>query len=685
MPDDGIEAVQIRLDELRHLIERYNYEYFVLDQPSVSDAEWDALMRELRAIEAEHPELITPESPTQRVGAKPQAGFAEIQHPLPMLSLSNVYSEEELGAWAARAERFAGTSDFHFITEPKIDGLAVALTYIDGRLHHGATRGDGFVGDDISANLRALQSIPKQLTTPSTLSMPQTIEVRGEIYMRRSDFEALNERLLAAGSKLFMNPRNAAAGSLRQKDATITGQRPLRLFSYQIGYVEGGQIPRTHWDALALLQELGFETSIDAARHDTIAQVWERCQHWLERRVELDFEIDGTVIKIDEFRVQDEVGYVAREPRWATAYKFPALQQTTKLLDIGINVGRTGTLNPLAYLEPINIGGVTVSRATLHNEDEIARKDLRIGDYVVVQRAGDVIPQIVKAIEERRTGAEVPYQMPDHCPSCGTPVHREPGVAMRYCTNAACPAQLKERMHHFVGRAAMDIDGLGAKLADRFIELGWVHDIADIYKLDWEAVANLEGLGEKSAENLRESVERSKARPLWRLIHGLGIRHVGARTAELLAGRFGSIDALMAASEAEIAAVGGIGGVVAASIAEFFGEERNREVIRKLQAAGVQTGDGRTEANGARHPLNGLTLVLTGRLEGMTRPAAEEQLRRAGANVTNAVSKKTSAVIAGADAGSKAEKARGLNVPVLDESELVAMLDGRIPDVLRRT
>ncbi len=685
MPDDRTEAVERRLDELRHLIERYNYEYFVLDQPSVSDAEWDALMRELRAIEAEHPELITPESPTQRVGAKPQAGFAEIQHPLPMLSLSNVYSEEELKAWAARAERFAGTSDFHFITEPKIDGLAVALTYIDGRFHHGATRGDGFVGDDISANLRALKSIPKQLTSPSTLPMPKTIEVRGEIYMRRSDFEVLNERLAEAGSKLFMNPRNAAAGSLRQKDAAITGQRPLRLFSYQIGYVEGGEMPRTHWDALALLRELGFETSIDAARHDTIAEVWERCQHWLERRVELDFEIDGTVIKIDEFHVQDEVGYVAREPRWATAYKFPALQQTTKLLDIGINVGRTGTLNPLAYLEPVNIGGVTVSRATLHNEDEIARKDLRIGDYVVVQRAGDVIPQIVKAIEERRTGAEVPYRMPDHCPSCGTPVHREPGVAMRYCTNAACPAQLKERTHHFVGRAAMDIDGLGAKLADRFIDLGWVHDVADIYNLDWKAVAHLEGLGEKSAENLRESVERSKARPLWRLIHGLGIRHVGARTAELLASRFGSIDALMAASEAEIAAVGGIGGVVAASIADFFGEERNRELIRKLQAAGVQTGDSRTDANGARHPLDGLTLVLTGRLEGMTRPAAEEQLRRAGANVTNAVSKKTSAVIAGADAGSKVEKARGLNVPVLDEADLVAMLDGRIPDVLQRT
>ena len=685
MAEDQIEGVQRRLDELRQLIERYNYEYFVLDQPSVSDAEWDALMRELRTLEAEHPELISPESPTQRVGAKPQAGFAEIKHPLPMLSLSNVYNDDELRAWAARAERFAGTDAFHFVTEPKIDGLAVALTYVDGRFHHGATRGDGFVGDDMSANLKALESIPKRLNEPSSLPLPKTIEVRGEIYLRRSDFEALNERLAEAGTKLFMNPRNAAAGSLRQKDARITGQRPLRLFSYQIGYIEGGTMPRTHWDALALLRVLGFETSIDAKRHEAVEQVWERCQYWQERRVELDFEIDGTVIKIDEFNVQDEVGFVAREPRWATAFKFPALQQTTRLLDITVNVGRTGTLNPLAHLEPVNIGGVTVSRATLHNEDEIARKDLRIGDYVVVQRAGDVIPQIVKAIEERRTGDEVPFTMPDRCPACDTPVHREPGVVMRYCTNAACPAQLKERTHHFIGRSAMDIDGLGAKLADRFIDLGWVRDVADIYTLDWEAVANLEGLGEKSAENLLESVERSKTRPLWRLIHGLGIRHVGARTAALLANRFGSMASLMARSGAEIAAVGGIGGIVAASISDFLQEERNRALVAKIEAAGVRTGDGRVTDGGVEHPLDGLTLVLTGRLETMTRPAAEEQLRRAGANVTSSVSKKTSAVIAGADAGSKAEKARSLNLPVLDEDDLGELLQGNLPAPLQKS
>ncbi|MBA2276515.1 MAG: NAD-dependent DNA ligase LigA, partial [Chloroflexia bacterium] len=451
MPEDQIEDIQRRLDELRQLIERYNHEYFVLDQPSVSDAEYDPLMRELREIEARHPELVTPESPTQRVGARSRAGFAEVRHPLPMLSLSNVYAEDELRAWAARATRFAGTDEFRFVTEPKIDGLAVALTYVDGVFHHGATRGDGFTGDDISPNLRVLSSFPKKLTPLHSRPAPATIEVRGEIYLRRSDFAALNDGIANAGGKLFMNPRNAAAGSLRQKDVSVTATRPLQLFSYQIGYLEGGAMPTNHWDALALLRELGFETSIDAARHDSVEQVWTRCQHWLERRAELDFEIDGAVIKIDEFRVQNEVGYVAREPRWATAYKFPAIQQTTRLLDININVGRTGTLNPLAILEPVNIGGVTVSRATLHNEDEIARKDLRIGDTVVVQRAGDVIPQIVKVIEERRSGDEVQYVMPDTCPSCGAPVHRERGVAMRYCTNAACPAQLKERAHHFVG------------------------------------------------------------------------------------------------------------------------------------------------------------------------------------------------------------------------------------------
>jgi len=676
--------LQRHVDELRQQLDQFAYEYFVLDQPTASDAEYDALMNELRQIEAEHPELVTAESPTQRVGSYSKSEFAEIIHPRPLLSLSNVYNEEELAAWSQRALRFGGVDHLEYVTEPKIDGLAVALTYVGGVLDHAATRGNGFVGDEITANIRAIRSIPTRLRNPQHFDLPQTIEVRGEIYMRKSDFEDLNARMAENGGKLFMNPRNAAAGSIRQKDPGITAQRPLRLFAYQVGYANGATFPANHFESLRWLQELGFTTSLDAERHDTIESVWGACQAWLERRASLDFEIDGTVIKVNDFALQEEIGYVARDPRWATAYKFPAVQQTTKLLDILINVGRTGTLNPLAVLEPVNIGGVTVSRATLHNEDEIARKDIRIGDTVVVQRAGDVIPQIVKVIEERRTGNDVPYQMPDKCPSCGTPVHREPGVAMRYCTNAACPAQLKERIHHFISRAAMDIDGFGPNLADRFIDLGWIADASDIYRLDWEQVAGLEGLGEKSAENLQAAIEKSKQQPLWRLIHGLGIRHVGERTSNLIADRFGSLDGLLAATADEIADIPGIGAVVAADVHDFTVEQVNRDLVQRLKDVGLRTEDAGGNGDGAR-PLLGLTLVLTGRLDSMTRPAAEEALRKLGANVTGSVSKKTSAVIAGADAGSKATKAEQLGVPLLDEAALADLVAGTIPDSLKKT
>jgi len=682
-PHPPDENLQRHVNELRQTLDRYAYEYFVLDAPSATDAEYDALMQSLRTIEAEHPELVTPESPTQRVGAFAESDFPSVVHPRPLLSLSNVFNEEEMRAWNQRVERFAGTSNYQFVTEPKIDGLAVALTYIDGVLDHGATRGNGVVGDDITPNIRAVKSIPVRLQRPASWPMPQTIEVRGEIYMRKSEFAALNARMEGDGGKLFMNPRNAAAGSIRQKDPRVTARRPLRLFTYQVGYILGaGEWPRTHWDSLALLRELGFTTSQDAIRLDTIYEVWERSQWWLSRREELDFEIDGMVVKVDNLALQEEIGYVARDPRWATAYKFPAIQQTTRVLDIQINVGRTGTLNPLAVLEPVNIGGVTVSRATLHNEDEIARKDIRIGDTVVVQRAGDVIPQIVKVVEERRTGAEVPYHFPDACPVCGTPVHREPGVAMRYCTNASCPAQLKERLHHFVSRSAMDIEGLGAKLVDRFVDLGWLHDASDIYHLDWDQVAALDGLGEKSAKNLKGSIEASKDQPIWRLLHGLGIRHVGERTATLIADRFGSFAALFAAPVEEITGIAGIGGIVAQSVYDFAQEPVNQALIARLAAAGVRVADERDE-HAENRPLEGLTLVLTGRLDTMSRPEAEERLRQAGANVTSSVSKKTSAVIAGADAGSKAEKAIALKVPVLDEDDLHLLLAGTLPEALQ--
>lgn len=672
---------QRHVDELRQKLDLFAYEYFVLDQPTASDAEYDGLMNELRQIEVKHPELVTAESPTQRVGGYSTSEFGEIEHPRPLLSLSNVYNEQELEAWAQRAIRFSGVDTLRFVTEPKTDGLAVALTYVDGVLDHAATRGNGFVGDDITPNVRAIRSIPTMLRQPKGLAMPTTIEIRGEIYMRKSDFENLNTRMADTGGKLFMNPRNAAAGSIRQKDPGVTAKRPLRLFAYQIGYATGLALPPTHFECLELMGALGFTSSLDAERHDSTRSVWEACQAWLERRTTLDFEIDGTVIKVDSLQLQDEVGYVARDPRWATAYKFPAIQQTTKVLDIVINVGRTGTLNPLAILEPVNIGGVTVSRATLHNEDEIARKDIRIGDTVVVQRAGDVIPQIVKVIEERRTGHETPYQMPDTCPSCGTPVHREPGVAKRYCTNATCPAQLKERIHHFVSRAAMDIDGLGPNLADRFVDLGWLKDVSDIYRLDWSQVAALEGLGDKSAENLREAVEKSKVQPLWRMIHGLGIRHVGDRTANLIADRFGSMPALVDATAEVIADIPGIGDVVAADIHDFTVEQVNRDLVARLETVGVRSRDD-ASAESRRRPLAGLTLVLTGRLDTLTRPEAEATLRRLGANVTGSVSKKTSAVVAGADAGSKATKAEQLGVQLLDETDLGTLLRGELPGSL---
>jgi DNA ligase (NAD+) len=679
MADD---ALQRHVDELRRQLEQWSYQYHVLDAPTVTDAEYDAAFNELRELEDEHPELVTPESPTQRVGAFEQSEFGERQHPRPMLSLSNVYNHEEINAWAARVERFAGTPEFQFITEPKTDGLAVALTYVNGQLDVAATRGNGLVGDDITPNIRALRTIPKKLRDPEMLPMPGTIEIRGEVYMRRSDFEELNRRMEENGGKAFMNPRNAAAGSIRQKDTSITAQRPLRMFAYQIGYILDGEMPSTQWDSLRFLAELGFPTSLDAMRHETVDEVWERAEYWLSRREDLDFEIDGMVIKVDDLSLQDEIGYVAREPRWATAYKFPAIQQTSKVLGIVINVGRTGTLNPLAHLEPVNIGGVTVSRATLHNEDEIARKDIRIGDTVVVQRAGDVIPQIVRVMDEYRTGDEVPFQMPDACPSCGTPTHREPDVAMRYCTNAACPAQRKERIHHYVSRAAMDIEGMGENLADRFVDLGWIEDVSDLYHLDAEQIAALEGFGEKSAQNLQAAIAKSKDQPLWRLIHGLGVRHVGERTAQLIADRFGSMDALLSASQEEIEAILGIGKVVAASVYDFAQEERNQRLVKRLAEAGLTVAEERSTVATER-PLDGLTLVLTGKLDTMTRPEAEAALRAAGANVTSSVSKKTTAVIAGADAGSKAEKANQLGIPVLGEEEIQVLLAGTIPEAIQ--
>lgn len=679
MTDD---ALQQQVTRLRGNLEKWAWEYHVKDAPTVTDAEYDAALNELRAIEAAHPELVTPESPTQQVGAYETSTFAEVHHVRPMLSLGNVFNRDEVLAWGARVERLAEGEPLAFVTEAKIDGLAVALTYVDGRLERAATRGNGLVGDDITPNIRMVKAIPPKLTAPTSRPMPGTIEIRGEVFMRKDDFEALNRRVEEAGGKAFMNPRNAAAGSIRQKDTRITAQRTLSMFGYQIGYVLDGEMPETHWGALQFLQELGFPTGPNIAVSESIDQVWEITQRWLDDRPTLPFEIDGVVIKVNDLGLQEQIGYVAHEPRWAIAYKFPPVQQTTVIEDIQVNVGRTGTLNPLAILRPVNIGGVMVSRATLHNEDEIARKDIRIGDTVIVQRAGDVIPQVVRVMEDRRTGAEVPFVMPDHCPVCGAPTRKEPGEAMRYCTNAACPAQRKERVSHFVSRAAMDIEGLGEKLAERFVDLGWVNDVADIYALDRERLLELDGFGEKSADKLLAAIARSTEQPLWRVLHGLGIRHIGERTAQLLADHFGSFAAMAAATVEEIAEVPGVGEVLAQSLADFFAEQHNQALLRQLAEAGLTMAEERAPVSGASLPLNGLTLVLTGKLDSMTRPEAEAALRERGATVAGSVSKKTSGVIAGDDAGSKAAKAQSLGVPILGEAAIARLLAGDIPPEL---
>ncbi|MCC6944422.1 MAG: NAD-dependent DNA ligase LigA [Thermomicrobiales bacterium] len=660
---------------LRAQIDQWNYEYHVLDRPTVSDAEYDEAFRQLRELEEANPELVTPDSPTQRIGAAPESGFEKVHHPVPMLSLSNVFGREELDAWAMRGLRAAGTSELSFVTEPKIDGLAVALTYDNGALAWGATRGDGTVGENVTENLRTIRSIPLKLRRTEEWAIPERIEVRGEVYMRKADFDRLNERIVEAGGEPFMNPRNSAAGSLRQIDPKNTAARPLSFFAWDIGYVQGGKRPDSHFDTLMMLQAFGFRITLDPRQESSIDEVWDECQRWLERRDNLPFEIDGVVIKVDSYRLQEEMGVVSREPRWATAFKFPAIQKTTVLEDITITVGRTGTLNPTAILQPVNIGGVTVRRASLHNEDEIARKDIRIGDSVVVQRAGDVIPQIVMAIAEKRTGNERVFSMPEHCPVCGSETRRDEGVAMRYCTNTSCPAQLREQLYHFVSRGSLDIAGMGSRLIDRFIDLGWVHDAADLFTLDYEQIAQLEGLGEKSATNLKASVEIAKERPLWRLLNALGIRHVGERTATLLAKRFGSIDGLKRATVEEILSVPGVGAILAQSVYDYFQEPRNLAVIDKLAAAGVSLADQQEESTGPK-PLTGLTLVLTGRLADYSRPQAEEALSSLGATVSGSVSKKTSAVIAGEEPGSKVDKAQQLGIPVLGDADLAAILDG---------
>jgi len=675
--------VLARVIALRREIERHNHAYYMLDAPTIPDAEYDRLFRELQALETEHPELVTPDSPTQRVGGKPLAGFSPVRHAVPMLSIRTETDTEASGAQAfdARVRKELGLNEtdppVEYAAELKFDGLAINLRYEQGVLVQAATRGDGETGEDVTQNIRTVHAIPLRLKTESP---PAVLEVRGEVFMRRDDFECYNERQREAGKPTLVNPRNGAAGSIRQLDPAIAAQRPLSFFAYGLGEVQGWRAtPATHSATLDALAGLGVPvcgeriTGLGAAAlvafHDDIAA----------RRDQLPFDIDGVVYKVNRVDLQRELGFVTREPRWAVAHKFPAQEQLTTVLGIEVQVGRTGALTPVARLAPVFVGGVTVTNATLHNQDEIDRKDVRVGDTVIVRRAGDVIPEVVAAVLDRRPVPEPPrfdiLQRYPVCPECGSHVVRLEGEAAARCTGGLyCPAQRKQALLHFAGRRAMDIEGLGDKLVDQLVERGLVRTPADVYGLSLEALAGLERMAEKSAANLLAAVETSKAATLARFIFALGIRNVGETTAKDLAKHFGSLDRLIEATEAELLAVRDVGPIVAQSIIQFFAEPHNLEVVNKLRAAGVHwpESEGMQQSAGI---LAGKTLVLTGTLPTLTRDAAKEKIETAGGKVAGSVSKKTDYVVAGEEAGSKLTKAQELGVPILDEAGLLALLE----------
>ena len=660
-----------RVELLRADINRHNHLYFVLDSPEVSDAGYDALMRELRRIEEERPDLVAPDSPTQRVGGAPAVGFSEVRHPRPMLSLSNAFGDEELLAWRARVAGLLERESFDLVCELKYDGLAVALTYENGVLVRGATRGNGAVGEDVTQNLRTINSIPLRVLVSDA---PRLFEVRGEVYFPKSKFRQFNEDRAAQGLPEYATPRNTAAGSLRQLDPAATAERPLDMFAYGLGYAEG-EAPQTQWEALRYLQSLGFKVNPNNALARSAEEVIDYYRGWLETSESLDYDCDGVVVKVDRFDYQAHLGVVGREPRWAVAYKFPATRAVTRLLDIRVNVGRTGSINPYAVLEPVDVAGATVKLATLHNEDYIRSKDLMIGDVVVVERAGEVIPQVVEALADRRDGKEKAFEMPVVCRSCGEPIVRPEGEAMSYCLNAACPAQLVRLLEHFVGRGGMDIEGMGWKLGAALIESGLVKDVADLYYLRAEQLLELDRMAEKSVSNLLAAVDASRDRPLARVLTALGIGHVGGEVADLLARHFRSIDALAAATDEDLTAIDGIGPKIADSLVSYFANEGNRAVIEKLRNAGVRLEDEAAEELGTK-PLEGLTFVVTGRLSGFSRSEIGVRIKELGGSVTGSVSRKTSYLLAGEDAGSKLADAESLEVPVIDEQGFEELVGG---------
>ena len=656
-----------RADELRKIVEHNSRQYYVLDDPEISDAEYDKLFRELVDLETRYPGLQTPDSPTQRVGGAPLEGFKKVRHRTPMLSLSNAFSADEVREFVRRVDRGAGSAVEAYVCELKIDGLAISLTYRDGKYERAATRGDGVQGEDVTANVRTIRSVPMTLTQ-TDIGLPREFEVRGEVYMPKAAFAALNARLEEAGKPVYANPRNAAAGAVRQLDPTVTARRGLQTFMY---HLDPPGAAATQDEVLNALQKAGFRVNPHRRVARSLEEVLAFLDEWGTRRHDLDYETDGVVIKVSSLGVQAELGTISRSPRWATAYKFPPEEKETVVLDIAVYVGRTGAVTPVAMLEPVLLAGSTVKRSTLHNEDEVARKDVRIGDTVMLHKAGDVIPEIVRVVLEKRPKKAKPWTPPERCPACDFHLVREPGEVVRRCLNPLCPAQRVERLLHFASRGALNIEGLGPAIIEQLVDHGFVAEPADLFGVTKEQLLTLDGFAERSAEKLQQSIAQSKRVPLARLITALGMRHVGDRTAELLAQHFGSLEAFAAASEEDLAGVEGIGEVVARDVATWLHSDEGREVLEHLRAAGVEA-EAPHRADG---PLAGQTWVLTGSLDAMTRPQAEERIQALGGSPGSNVSRKTHTVVAGASPGSKLEKAQRLGVRVLDEAAFLAELE----------
>jgi DNA ligase (NAD+) len=666
-------AIEKEIEKLRNDIRYHEHRYYVLDNPVISDFEFDKLMRRLQELEAQNPALVTPDSPTQRVGGQPAEEFPKLRHSVPMLSLDNTYSVDELKDFDRRVREISGRSKVEYVGELKLDGLSMALTYEDGVLTHSVTRGDGVEGEDVTANVKTIRSVPLGFDAERSelIGDPRRLEVRGEVIMPRKAFEQTNAQREAAGEPRFANPRNAAAGSMRQLDSRIVAQRKLDMFLYYL-LVENREPLREHWQNLEALVKMGFKVNPNRRLCKSFEELMAYIQEWESKRDGLEYEIDGIVVKVNDIRLWEELGTTAKSPRWAIAYKYAARQATTRVMDIRAQVGRTGTLTPVADLEPVDVGGVTVSHATLHNMDEITRLGVKIGDAVLIQRAGEVIPQVVKVVKQAPEGRE--FSMPKQCPVCGGDVHRAEGEVAYRCVNSACPARLKESLLYFAGRRAMNIDGLGDALVDQLVDKGLVRDVADLYALTQEKVANLERMGDKSASNLLLEIDNSKKASLARLIFALGIRFVGERTGQLLADHFASLDKLAKASEEELLEVEEVGPRVAESILEFFREPRNLKVIEKLRKARLQFESAKVHKPEGN--LAGKQFVLTGTLPRYSRDEAKKMIEEAGGRVTGSVSKKTDYVVVGADPGSKLDKARSLGVKTIEEGELLKLLGG---------